>query len=1024
MKFENLFSIIALNQLIKIILTLTFVIAFQNLKAQQFNFRNYSVKEGIAQSQVYSIIQDSRGYLWMGTRGGGITQFDGLKFKTYTQKDGLSSNYIFCIKESQNGWLWIGSNNGLSHFNGKKFTNYSITGTDTAQFWVLDIDFDPNGQIWLSTNIGIYRFKDGKFENISDKLGIKRTMINTLFVDEKSSVWFGTSGGLWVIDQDDEKLKLKRFTRNKGYIQSSVNSIAKDKLGRIWIGTYNDGLYVFDSDSIKRPINDPFIARQSIFDIFIDYQGFAWLATLNSGVLKMNIYNQSYSVLSENEGLSNNHVRSIAIDQSGNFWFGTSGGGVCNYFGNNFTTYDKSSGLAGNFIYSIYRDSRNRLFIGNSDKGISIFDSGRFTNHHSGNGFLNVKVKAIAEDKFGRIYLGTEANGVFIYDGVQFKALEVLNKKYVKSMVADIKGNILVATSGTGIYKINCQFDDSSIQQLTINEGLLSNRIACLHEDKIGRIWYGTENHGVSFLENFKASKIKFTAAQGLPSNSIRCFSESTTGKLRIGTAGDGIISLELYDGKYQIKNWDHRDGLSSANIYLLTTDKNGNVFSGTENGLDKISVDKNDNIVNVKHFGKGEGFTGIETCQNAVLNDMDGSIWFGTINGLTHFKPNLKLSNTSEPKTNITNVRLFYEPLANSKYSYFAGDWNIIKNIILPYNQNHLTFDFQGINFNNPEAVLYKWKLEGFDRDWSPVSRQNTVTYSNLPDGEYLFKVLACNEDGVWNQQSSTVKISITPPFWKLWWVITLFCVLVSSIIILLFRWRIQRIRKNARKEQEQLKTDKMILELEQKALRLQMNPHFIFNALNSIQSQIGNNDEQAARYNLAKFSRLMRQILDNSKHSLISLKEEINTLENYLLVEKFSNGDKFDYKIDISGETEIDFIEVPPMILQPFIENSIKHGLKNIEHRRGFIHVSIIEKEGFLECSVEDNGVGRIKSGELNKKSKETYHESTAMSVTAERLEILRENRNYQALEIIDLRDENGQAEGTKVIVRIPLK
>jgi hypothetical protein len=447
------------------------------------------------------------------------------------------------------------------------------------------------------------------------------------------------------------------------------------------------------------------------------------------------------------------------------------------------------------------------------------------------------------------------------------------------------------------------------------------------------------------------------------------------------------------------------------------------NLFVGTETGLDYIRLDEERNPIEIKHYSKGEGFTGIETCQNSVYKDGDGTMWFGTINGLSKYNPANSVKNENEPVTNITDVKLFYEPIANTSYKNFAGDWNTISNIELPYNQNQLTFDFIAINFSNPDAVKYQWKLDGYDKEWSPVSKNHSINYSNIGAGDYTFLVKACNEDGVWNKTPVQLKFHISPPVWLRWWFITLVVIFTGSLFFFLFKWRENRIKAKAEEAQKKLQLEKEVVELEQKALRLQMNPHFIFNALNSIQSQIGTDNEQAARYYLAKFSRLMRQILDNSRNASITLEEEANTLENYLLIEKFCNGDRFDYKITIDETIEKDYVKIPPMLLQPFIENAIKHGLKYIEGKRGFIEVDFKEKNNLLECSVTDNGIGRTKAEELNKLSKETYHKSTALLVTQERLDLLKDDKNIQSLEIIDLYDEQSNATGTKVIVRIPI-
>lgn len=1005
------------------LLLLILSLATKPLQAQQYNFKNYSVKEGVAQSQVYSLVQDYRGYLWIGTRGGGITRFDGTTFKTFTIKDGLINNYIYCIKEDAKHNLWIGTNNGLSYYNGLQFKNYNL-GTDSTQFSILDIDIDQKGRLWLATNAGVVRFENGQFKNISSLLNDRLNMVNAICIDKKNTVWYGTAMGLAKITEQGDQLIQTKLYKNKKFTKNSVNAIEENSDGSIWIGTYNDGPYIYHHDSFYRPGNFPELDKQSVFSIYFDRNNNAYFATLSKGVCQYNSKNKSISWLGESEGLSNNHVRSILQDKSGNFWFGTSGGGVCNYSGKEFTTYDKTSGLGGNFIYSIFRDSRGRLLIGNSDKGLSVLDSGYFKTYNSTNGYQDLKVRSIIEDNFKNIYLGTEGNGLYVFTDSSFIALPAFSKKYIRAMVKDRAGNLYIATAGTGIYKWKKTGKDTGLISFSLSNGLLSNRVTSLYIDQQDRLWYGTENSGMGVIINDQVSSKVFTTKNGLPANAIRCFTEDKKGLLWIGTAGSGIASLPLYESDYKIMAYDYKEGLTSSNIYLLTADRFNHLFAGSETGLDCITLNSAGEPETVKHYSKGEGFTGIETCQNAVYNDVNGTIWFGTINGLTKYVPANNFKNSNPPITSITDIRLFYEPISKTKYKTLVGDWNTLSNMVLPYSQNHLTFDFQAINFSNPDAVNYQWKLEGFDADWSPISKQRTVTYSNLPYGNYTFLVKACNEDGVWNINPQAFHFTITPPFWLRWWVILLSLVLIAGIVYFLFRWRIKNIRKKAAEQQQKIQLEKEVLELEQKALRLQMNPHFIFNALNSIQSQIGTDNEQTARYYLAKFSRLMRQILDHSRTSTITLQAEINTLENYLLIEKFCNGDRFDYTIEVDETIDTDYVHTPPMLLQPFIENAIKHGLRFMDNKRGLITVRIKEHNGLLECSVTDNGIGRVRSAELNKNSKETYHKSMALTVTQERLDLIKMNKQIVPLEIIDLYDENNQASGTQVIIRIPIE
>ncbi len=1004
-------------------LTFIYLFLFLSVFSQQYNFHNYSVKEGVAQSQVYSLLQDSRGYLWMGTRGGGISRFDGMNFKTYTINDGLLNNYVFCIKEDAQHNLWIGSNSGLTQYNGIEFHNYQPAG-DSAQVWVQDIAMDKKGRKWLATNSGVM-FLDNQqhFTNVTDLLKEKRTVINSIHVDGEGTIWYGNGEGLFRITENNGSFSSVRYGKERGFRTNSITCIKEDKNGALWIGTYGDGAYEYINNKFLRIDFNAELYKQTVLDIYFDNHDNVWFATLSSGIAQYNTLAKTFNWLSENEGLSNNHVQSIVQDKSGNYWFGTSGGGVCNYFGKQFTNYDKSSGLGGSFIYSIFRDSKQRLWIGTSDKGLSVFDSARFFNYNTANGFANVKVKAINEDRDGNIYIGTDGEGVFVFDGAEFKPFEGLTKKYIRAIEKDKAGDLYIATAGTGLYKLSIDQGKTTLQNFTTADGLMHNRLTCLHYDKQERLWYGTENNGIGFLMNDVVQKNRLSKKEGLPSNTIRCLTEDESGYLWIGTGGSGIASVPLYQGDLKVRTIDHTSGLTSSNIYLMTVDTKNNLFVGTETGLDYISLDKSRKPIDIKHFSKGEGFTGIETCQNSVFNDADGTIWFGTINGLSKYNPANLVKNENPPVTSITDVQLFYESLSNTPYKKFINDWGLISHLELPYFENHLSFDFFAINFSNPDAVKYKWKLEGFDKEWSPVSKNHSILYSNLSSGDYTFMVKACNEDGVWNNEPTTLKFHISSPIWLRWWFIAIIVLLTITVLFFIFRWREQRFLAKAAEQQRKLKLEKDVVELEQKALRLQMNPHFIFNALNSIQSQIGTDNEQTARYYLAKFSRLMRQILDNSRNTLISLEEEVSTLENYLLIEKFCNGDRFDYKINVSGQLEQDYIKVPPMLLQPFVENAIKHGLKTIDGKRGMIHVNFEEKHALLECSVTDNGIGRIRSEELNKVSKETYHKSTALLVTQERLALLTYEGEVQSLEIIDLYDEQGIATGTKIIVRIPL-
>ena len=482
---------------------------------------------------------------------------------------------------------------------------------------------------------------------------------------------------------------------------------------------------------------------------------------------------------------------------------------------------------------------------------------------------------------------------------------------------------------------------------------------------------------------------------------------------------------MDLYEKNRTVRRISPQDRLSSSNIYLLTVDGDNNLIVGTEKGLDYLYLNENRVIKERIHFANEEGFAGVETCTNSVYKDADGSIWFGTINGLNHYNGSQRIRNLQAPIVSLMDVKLYYESIVSKQGFDAKGVWNNWNNVELGYNQNHITFEFLGINQNAPTKVEYQWKLKGFDKKWSPKSVDRSILYSNLNPGTYTFEVKACNEEGIWSDPVS-FSFTIAKPYWKTWWFLAL-CIgggllLAGTVFLLILR----RSKRKGREERQKLEMQNQIMELERKAFLLQMNPHFIFNAFNSIQSLVGTDKEDEARYYLAKFSRLMRSILDNSGKISITLQEEIETLENYLMIEQFCNGNRFDYAVIVDKNVETSFISLPPMLIQPFVENAIKHGFKFGEDeatKRGKITVQFTEEDNVLTCIVRDNGIGRERSAQLKDKSKETYHVSKGLDVTQERIDVIRREKGTGELIIRDLANSDGNPEGTEVTLRVSI-
>ncbi|XOV68880.1 MAG: two-component regulator propeller domain-containing protein [Fluviicola sp.] len=981
---------------------------------QQFNFRNFNVEDGLGQSQVYAMCQSPSGALWLGTRGGGISVFDGIEFKNYTTNDGLSNNYINCVKLGPDGVIWIGTNEGVTYFEKGQLHALKLAKNTVVR----DIIFLKNGEIRAASNKGILHLTKSalSFGNIKS---LSQPNASSL-IEYNNALWYGTNDGLYRIEGERHHF----CGSDSRYMRNAITCISKDSRNNLWIGTYGDGMYCCNGQEYFRVDLELELYRKTVLDIYIDDKDNVWIATLRNGVIQYDQSTKTFTTLGESEGLSNNHVRSILQDNTKQFWFGTSGGGVCQFLGKQFATFDTRSGLAGNFIYSVMRDSQNRLWIGNSMRGVSVYKSGKFENFTGDNGFINVKVKSIAEDRNGTIWFGTDGSGVHIYKNEEFQAIEGLRGVYVKQIKRGPKGNIWIASAGNGLIKVEPQNDNYVITKWGYADGIPSNRLTSLQFDRQGYLWFGTENDGLGcfYADQGKMRATFHASKNGLSSNQIRTLALDKFDRLWVGTSDGGLNYFDVKAYAPKVRFLQQQDGLKSNNIYVLALDKKGNIISGTEKGIDYIHFGKNGSIQQIKNYGKQDGFSGVETCQNSSWLDKDGTIWLGTINGLCQFNPNELDNNPEPPLLSFKDVKLFYESISEKR----SNEKNVGSNknpLQLSYDENHITFEFLGINLRRPEMVRYQWKLSGFDAEWSPLSKDRSIVYSNLDPGDYQFQIRACNEDGVWSDPIA-YHFTVATPFWETIWFRISIGVGVLLLLALIYFISIKRIRKNARIRQREVEFEKDLLELEQKAMRLQMNPHFIFNALNSIQSLIGTGKETEARYFLAKFSRLMRQILDNSRKTSITLEEEVLTLENYLLIEQFCNGDRFDYEITVDENLEQDFISLPPMILQPFVENAIKHGMRGLPEgeKSGKITIHFSESDGVLKCIVEDNGIGREKAADLNSKSKETYHKSTALEVTTDRLQHLKEEGIAKPLEIIDLYEE-GQAAGTRIIIQLPL-
>lgn len=482
--------------------------------------------------------------------------------------------------------------------------------------------------------------------------------------------------------------------------------------------------------------------------------------------------------------------------------------------------------------------------------------------------------------------------------------------------------------------------------------------------------------------------------------------------RMWIGTFGGGFNLFNSSEETF--KAYRESEGLPNDVVYAFMEDDNGYMWMSTNNGLSAYHIETGF----FRNFDRSSNLQSNEFNQGAYCKGASGRFYFGGINGVNSFDPNSISFNSYAPPV---IINAYSKPEKLSK-PILPDDENTIG---FKYRNNNVFFEFVGFNYVNSQLNTYRYRLEGLDENWVEIGRRRTASYTNLDPGDYVFRVQASNNDGVWNTTGSNVKVYIDSPVYMRWWFNPLVFVVTLFIVCLIAYLAIKTTRAKAKQDltETELKLSQAENESVQyrlSSLRAQMDPHFIFNSLNSIQHFITKNDKESARGYLSKFSTLMRLILNSSREETVSLTEELDTLKLYADLERLRFDNLFDYEVEIDDDIDPDEIEIPTMLFQPYIENAIIHGLKNKTGEQGLLKMSIAGREDGLFVVIEDNGIGRTRAAEIRQQKLSKY-KSLGMRVTQDRLNIWAKGGNSPAVRIIDLFDDNNEPCGTRVEVFI---
>jgi len=805
-------------------------------KSQQYSFKNYSLEEGLPQSEVFSLIQDKKGNLWLGTNGGGISRFNGQTFVNYNKKNGLADNNIRALLQDSQENLWIGTSIGISSFNGVSFRNYNLADSlpNAVYFQILE---DQKGRIWTfgvnQNSRYLMYLKRGRFVNfLTEHPEISEN--NQVF-----AIFMTNEGELFIITQNTlysyfkNKLTKSDYNKLPEFQEQIIVPALLDASNQLWFRNFlpGYGTQIFRMKNGKPVrVNLPdTISPLNIGNITLDSDQNLWISILGSGVLVMN--GKKSILIDEERGLVNSFVNSIIEDREKNIWLTTNGNGLIKYGNNKFLSLDFTKTIGGDIVRSIIQDSKGNYWFAIGGKGVVRYTKHKQVSFTASNhrGLLNVR--DFQELPNGNILMAS-FNGLLEYNGSNFKDVSQKYGLPAGSGVFDIELNdreLWLATQANGVIHFDKQKRKTVIN--VQNSNLRVNQITKIFIDSKKRAWFA-HFQGVSMYDGTKT--VNYDENNGLNNKWVMQVCEDTLGRIWVATFSGGI---NIWDGR----KWTYltsENGLSSDIAYSILKDNDGAIWVGAQNGVDHITYNSSGKITSIRNYNKFDGFTGIENNGGCNYIDSKQNLWFGTIKGAMMFNPSKDQINPNPPIIQLTDINLFFKKInwRDEKYSQCLCGVNpwfpLPQDLKLTHDMHHLTFNFEALSYKAPEKVKYQWKLEGLDQNWSPVSSKNEATYSRIPPGEYTFKIKASNSDGIWTPNAYEYHFMILPPWYNTWWAISMGILFVILSIYFILRIRIRNIQQKKIElenlveiKTHEVSSQKSEIESQNKALERQKN-------------------------------------------------------------------------------------------------------------------------------------------------------------------------------------------------------
>ena len=887
----------------KNLLFFLFFILSSQLKAQLLGIRHFRMDENSTKIKIFTFAKKSNGYIYVGTSNG-LYKFDGIKFIMVPFKNPVTNSGITAIFEDNSHQLWVGMESGDIGILLNGFINLFNPEEGTPKKMITSFIQDKLDNIWFSTNgEGLYFIENKHLYNINTDDGLPDKYVHVLALADNGDVIAGTDQGLSICSISGHKKHIVNLTSKNGLPDNLIKVIKPISDNNFYIGMQDGGICIYDHANKKFIISQTPTTKYGQVNAILVSKNKLWIGTENEGLLKQTGLNGLINYVET--GGKNSNINNILRDNEGNAWLLVNNNELIKTSGEQVSLIIDYQASDFEKVHAILYDNQSDIFRATPHGLIKYFNNNETKKQRVFNiRELNEKtsITALYQDINDHIWIGTMGKGLFLldeYSGEYRKINE--DPLFAKGSVLSItgKGNDIFISTLEGAAHFIVRKDPSISAPMNYKEfsGLDSigtNYIYNIFQDSKGRIWFASDGKYISVLENGKF--INYNEKNGIRDKVIYSITEDINGNIWFSTHSDGIYK---FDGRI-FKNYSVTDGLSDIDISAVKTDKQGNIIIVYKKGIDILNPETGQ----VSYLNGNQGLKELNVQDlGTVAQDSSGSILVSTTDGIVSYHP---LENAiHQPKTILENVQLFFSDINKDSVNTFS------------YIENSFSFSFTGLYYTDPEAIQYKYKLEGYDTHWL-ITKDRTIAFPKLAPGKYKFLVRSSINQVFNGANEASFEFIIAKPFWTTWWFIIV-CFLSSGFLLY---WFI-KIRERNVKKVGQLQQEKIKFQFE--TLRNQVNPHFLFNSFNTLITIIEDDPQMAVEY-VEQLSDFFRNIVTYRDIDVITLKEELRLLETYLFIQKKRFGSNLDLIIDIPDEAQLHNF-IPPLTLQLLGENAIKH-------------------------------------------------------------------------------------------------